>query len=65
MVLWRIQELDGAIDTVPLGGLVANDIYLSQVQQMHNPKPQSSIPDQKPVFCEHQSRVGGPPSEVA
>jgi hypothetical protein len=26
-----MQELDGAIDTVPLGGLVANDIYLSQV----------------------------------
>ena len=28
VVLYSLPELDGAIDTVPLGGLVNNDIYL-------------------------------------
>ncbi|ACK68018.1 magnesium chelatase, H subunit [Rippkaea orientalis PCC 8801] len=28
VVLYALPELDGAIDTVPLGGLVGNDIYL-------------------------------------
>jgi magnesium chelatase subunit H len=28
VVLYSLPELDGAIDTVPLGGLVGNDIYL-------------------------------------
>lgn len=31
VVLYSLPELDGAIDTVPLGGLVGNDIYLVQV----------------------------------
>lgn len=29
MVLYSLPELDGAIDTVPLGGLVGDDIFLS------------------------------------
>jgi magnesium chelatase subunit H len=28
VVLYALPELDGAIDTIPLGGLVGNDIYL-------------------------------------
>lgn len=28
VVLYSLPELDGAIDTVPLGGLVGDDIYL-------------------------------------
>ncbi len=28
VVLYSLPELDGAIDSVPLGGLVGNDIYL-------------------------------------
>lgn len=28
VVLYSLPELDGAIDTVPLGGLVGNDIFL-------------------------------------
>ena len=28
VVLYSLPELDGAIDTIPLGGLVNNDIYL-------------------------------------
>ncbi|MEY3827427.1 MAG: hypothetical protein RLZZ148_2246, partial [Cyanobacteriota bacterium] len=28
MVLYALPELDGAIDTIPLGGLVGEDIYL-------------------------------------
>ena len=31
VVLYSLPELDGAIDTVPLGGLVGNDIFLVQV----------------------------------
>jgi magnesium chelatase subunit H len=27
-VLYSLPELDGAIDTIPLGGLVRDDIYL-------------------------------------
>ena len=28
VVLYSLPELDGAIDSIPLGGLVSNDIYL-------------------------------------
>ena len=28
MVLYSLPELDGAIDTVPLGGLMGNNIFL-------------------------------------
>ena len=28
VVLYALPELDGAIDTIPLGGLVGNDIYM-------------------------------------
>lgn len=28
VVLYSLPELDGAIDSIPLGGLVNNDIYL-------------------------------------
>jgi magnesium chelatase subunit H len=28
VVLYSLPELDGAIDTVPLGGLVGDDIFL-------------------------------------
>ena len=28
VVLYSLPELDGAIDTIPLGGLVNNDIFL-------------------------------------
>ena len=28
MVLYSLPELDGAIDSIPLGGLVSNDIHL-------------------------------------
>jgi len=28
VVLYSLPELDGAVDTIPLGGLVNNDIYL-------------------------------------
>lgn len=28
VVLYSLPELDGAIDSVPLGGLVSNDIHL-------------------------------------
>lgn len=35
-MLYSLPELDGAIDTVPLGGLVGNNIYLvpERVQKM-------------------------------
>ena len=35
VVLYSLPELDGAIDTVPLGGLVGNDIFLVQVTFVH------------------------------
>ncbi|MCM1982088.1 magnesium chelatase subunit H [Lyngbya confervoides] len=56
VVLYALPELDGAIDTVPLGGLVGNDIYLipERVQRLtgrlhqwiklrHQPKSQRKI----------------------
>lgn len=30
VVLYSLPELDGAIDTVPLGGLVGDNIYLAE-----------------------------------
>ena len=34
VVLYSLPELDGAIDTVPLGGLVGDNIFLSEERVM-------------------------------
>ncbi|WP_404784779.1 magnesium chelatase subunit H [Altericista sp. CCNU0014] len=51
VVLYALPELDGAIDTIPLGGLVGNDIYLipERVQRLTNRLKQWIDLRQKPL----------------
>jgi magnesium chelatase subunit H len=51
VVLYALPELDGAIDTIPLGGLVGNDIYLipERVQRLTSRLKQWINLRQKPL----------------